>query len=155
MLGPTLRGFLRLINLEAKRQIEQVVRVLGIPKGLELKRPHAKVLGVLYLAAKLADGADRLAQALDEADWTAPSTTVISNVSAKPHDPADIESIKTSLVDQLTHPVRWAESMAWAVENSPGRYIELAPGRVLGGLMRRIDRKTKVENFAEPPKVAS
>ena len=42
-----------------------------------------------------------------------------------------------------------------AIENNPGRYIELAPNRVLGGLMRRIDRKTKVENFAEPPKVAT
>ena len=40
--------------------------------------------------------------------------------------------------------------MTWAVANLQGQMIELAPGKVLSGLMRRIDRKAKVENFAEP-----
>ncbi len=93
--------------------------------------------------------ADRLAKALDEADWSMPSIPVLSNVTAKPHD-QDIDSIKKRLVEQLTSPVRWGESMQWAIENIDAQMVELAPKNVLSGLMRRIDRKNKVVNAAEP-----
>ncbi len=93
--------------------------------------------------------ADRLAQALEDVTWSNPTVPVIANVTARPHDP-DPASIRQRLVEQLTHPVRWTQSMQWAVENLPGQYVELAPGKVLGGLMRRIDRGTKVKNFAQP-----
>jgi len=93
--------------------------------------------------------ADRLRKALDATEFKAPQATVIANVTAKPHgdDPA---TIKQLLVDQLTSPVRWTQSMQHATAEIPGRYVELAPGKVLSGLMRRIDRGTKVENHAEP-----
>ncbi|HEX7009150.1 MAG TPA: hypothetical protein VF184_04155, partial [Phycisphaeraceae bacterium] len=62
-----------------------------------------------------------------------------------------VESIKRRLVEQLTSPVRWSESMQRACKLFPQhRFIELAPGKVLSGLMRRIDRAVKVDNFAEP-----
>ena len=56
-----------------------------------------------------------------------------------------------SLVGQLTRPVRWSQSMTLATEAHPARFIELAPGKVLSGLMRRIVRGTRVANMAEPP----
>ena len=96
--------------------------------------------------------ADRLRDALDAVQWNAPNVAVLSNVTGRPHEPT-IDSIKTRLVEQLTHPVRWSQSMQWAIENHPAdtaRYVELAPGKVLAGLMRRIDRNTKVENFDKP-----
>ena len=40
--------------------------------------------------------------------------------------------------------------MTWAVANLQGEYLEMAPGKVLSGLMRRIDRGTRVANFAQP-----
>lgn len=96
--------------------------------------------------------ADKLAAALAEADWNTPTVPVISNVTALPHDSADIDSIKARLVEQLTQPVRWSDSMLWAAANlgTDKRYLELAPGKVLSGLMRRIDRAIKVENHAQP-----
>jgi len=99
--------------------------------------------------------ADRLSQALDQAEWSALQKIVISNVTAQPHDGDDVDSIKRLLVEQLTHPVRWSDSMLWIMENMPGRYIEVAPNKVLSGLMRRINRKIRVENFSEPAKVSS
>jgi [acyl-carrier-protein] S-malonyltransferase len=63
---------------------------------------------------------------------------------------AVIASIKQRLVEQLTSPVRWSQSMAWAVANLQGEYMEMAPGKVLSGLMRRIDKGTRVANFAQP-----
>ena len=98
--------------------------------------------------------ADRLSEALDKVQWNRVNVPVLSNVTGLPHEDA-IDSIKAKLVAQLTSPVRWSQSMQWATQNMPGRYVELAPGKVLSGLMRRIDRGTKVENFNEPKAQAS
>ena len=91
----------------------------------------------------------KLAGALEQVDWNAPACTVLSNVTGEPHV-ADPKLIKLRLVEQLTNPVRWTQSMQYAAKEMPGRYIELAPGKVLSGLMRRTDKSIKVENFSEP-----
>ncbi|MCC6681322.1 MAG: ACP S-malonyltransferase [Phycisphaeraceae bacterium] len=93
--------------------------------------------------------ADKLAATLDGVNWSVPRCTVLSNVTGLPHE-MNVSSIKQRLVEQLTSPVRWSQSMQWAAANLPGRYVEPAPGKVLTGLMRRINRSVKVENHAEP-----
>jgi len=96
--------------------------------------------------------ADRLAEALARVNWQAPTCPVYANVTAAPHD-ADPASISQRLVEQLTSPVKWTQSIQAAAADHPPvetRYVELAPGRVLSGLARRIDRSLKAENFAEP-----
>ena len=100
--------------------------------------------------------ADRLAAALEKVDILSPQIHVISNVTGKPYfdteqTGTDIrEVIRTRLVEQLTSPVLWAQGCEWLVSNIPGEYHELAPGKVLSGLMRRIDRSTKVKNHDQP-----
>lgn len=91
----------------------------------------------------------QLQQALAEVAWSEPSVTVLSNVTGEPHtnEPALIQK---RLVEQLTSPVRWSQSMQYAAKALPGRYVELAPGKVLSGLMRRIEKSIRVENYSEP-----
>jgi len=91
----------------------------------------------------------KLADALEQVDWSGPGCTVLSNVTGEPHV-QDPKLIKLRLVEQLTNPVRWTQSMQYAAKEMPGRYIELAPGKVLSGLMRRTDKSVKVENYSEP-----
>lgn len=97
----------------------------------------------------MAPAAERLAAALAETTIAAPACPVMANVTAEPHDP-DPDSIRALLVRQLTEPVRWAESCVWMNQQLSGVYHELAPGKVLAGLMRRIDRQTKVVSHDEP-----
>ncbi len=103
--------------------------------------------------------ADRLAAALAKAKIREPRCPVYSNVTAEPHRLP--QQIKARLVDQLTAPVRWADecrnmaatkggSGAGTGAGSAGSWVELAPGKTLAGLMRRIDRAVKVENHDEP-----
>ncbi len=93
--------------------------------------------------------ADRMAAALDAVEFAVPAVRVMSNVTGEPHTD-DAATIKRRLVEQITQSVRWSQNCQWLVANVSGRYVEPAPGKVLMGLMRRIDRKTKVENHAEP-----
>ena len=83
---------------------------------------------------------ERLAKALADVPMHQPKIPVISNVDAQPHD--DPEEIRRLLVRQLTHPVRWEDSMRHLLGEGFDQFYEVGPGRVLRGLMRRIDRKT-------------
>ena len=124
-------------------------RAMVVADKMGLRATQLAVAGAFH-SPLMQPAADRLAEALDKADWNVPGVTVMSNVTAEPHE-SDIDSIKQRLVDQLTSPVRWSQSMQYVIEKHPGaRLVELAPGKVLSGLMRRIDRGAKVENFAQP-----
>ncbi len=91
----------------------------------------------------------KLQDALTKVQWSEPGVTVLSNVTGEPHVQRP-DLIQKRLVEQLTTPVRWSQSMQYAAKQLPGRYVELAPGKVLSGLMRRIEKSIRVENFNEP-----
>lgn len=122
---------------------------------LGLRATRLQVAGAFH-SPIMAPAAEKLGAALERAEVRPPRCRVVSNVTALPHgeapgDDADVAaSIRRRLVEQLTAPVRWAESCAWLVGHVGGEYHELAPGKVLAGLMRRVDRKTKVQSHDEP-----
>lgn len=87
---------------------------------------------------------ERLAEALSGVPMYRPRIPVISNVDARPH--ADPEEIRQLLVRQVLQPVRWEESIRHLLEQGFDQFYEVGPGRVLRGLMRRIDRSAVCHN---------
>lgn len=92
----------------------------------------------------------RLQAALEVVHFAEPACPVVSNVTALPHEAGHPNRIKLRLVEQLTAPVRWSQSCHWLIANMKGEYHEVAPGKVLMGLMRRVDRNTRVTNHDTP-----
>ncbi len=83
---------------------------------------------------------ERLAEALAAVEMKAPRVPVISNVDASPHtDPAEIRDL---LVRQVLAPVRWEDSIRAMTAAGVDQFYEVGTGRVLTGLLKRIDRKT-------------
>ena len=123
-------------------------QALAVAEKMGLRAKSLAVSGAFH-SPLMQPAAERLAEALNGAAWSEPAVPVISNVTALPHDD-DPKKISARLIEQLTHPVRWSQSMQWLLDNLECRLVELAPGKVLAGLMRRIDRSARVENFAEP-----
>lgn len=77
-----------------------------------------------------------LAEAIEKAVITAPVCPVYQNVDALPHtDPAEI---KKNLLIQLTHPVRWAQIVEKMVADGANEFVELGPGTVLQGLVKKL-----------------
>lgn len=117
---------------------------------LSLRVAKLDVAGAFH-SPLMAPAAERLDAALATIAIGAPSVPTYSNVSAAPHDPAHI---RARLVEQLTSPVRWADSIL-AIKDDPAlagaSFVELAPGKSLTGIMRKIDRKLRVTNFSAPP----
>lgn len=87
---------------------------------------------------------EKLATALANVEVKAPRVPVWSNVDAKPH--TDAAEIKPLLVRQVVSPVRWEETLRNLEAAGIERYYEIGPGRVLAGLMKRINRKVDFRN---------
>ncbi|HUT09276.1 MAG TPA: ACP S-malonyltransferase [Thermoguttaceae bacterium] len=81
----------------------------------------------------------RLADALADVPMQPPKIPVVSNVDARVHD--DPEEIRQLLIRQILQPVRWEDSMRYLLQQGFSQFYEVGPGRVLRGLLRRIDRK--------------
>ncbi|MCA1685824.1 MAG: ACP S-malonyltransferase [Planctomycetia bacterium] len=83
---------------------------------------------------------EQLTEALRAAEIRAPRVPVYSNVDASPHD--DPDDIRRTLVAQVIAGVRWEDSMRRMLADGFDTFYEIGPGRVLTGLLRRVDRKT-------------
>jgi [acyl-carrier-protein] S-malonyltransferase len=99
--------------------------------------------------------ADGLALALADTAIRVPEAPVWSNVTGLPHQPENAELLRQRLVEQLVKPVRWAQLCLDMAQRASMTSVvcdwhELAPGSVLKGLMRRIDRNVKVISHDEP-----
>ena len=92
--------------------------------------------------------AEKLKEALKDIPVSDISTPVISNADAAPYPSKD--EIKQLLVKQVDHPVRWDESMREVAKRNIAAVIEIGPGKVLSGLMRRITKEVKTANLENP-----
>lgn len=89
---------------------------------------------------------ETLAQAIASVPMRKPRIPVVSNVDAQPH--ADPEEIRALLVKQVLATVRWEDCMRYLVAQGFDQFYEVGPGRVLLGLLRRIDRKLPCQSVA-------
>lgn len=114
-----------------------------------LRATRLQVAGAFH-SPLMQPAADRLAAALAQTPIAALTCPVMSNVTGKPHD-ADADSIRRRLVEQLTSPVRWAANCEHlAKAHAAAEWHELAPGKSLAGMMRRIDKGVKVITHDTP-----
>jgi [acyl-carrier-protein] S-malonyltransferase len=87
-----------------------------------------------------------LAKALEGVEIHPPRIPIWSDVDARPHtDPAEIRSL---LVQQVLRPVLWEQAMRGLLEQGFDRYYEIGPGRVLAGLLKRVQRKVDCRNIS-------
>ena len=89
----------------------------------------------------------KVAAALGDLAIREPKVPVVSNVTARPA--ASVGEIKELLIRQVTSSVRWSESMQWLVTQGFTRFIELGPGNVLSGLMKRIDKDLEILSVSD------
>ena len=126
-------------SLPAVERVEQIAVQRGGIRTIRLA-----VAGAFHTdLMKPADA--RLAEALAGAAMAAPAVPVWSNVDAKPHtDPAEIRDL---LVRQVVSPVKWEDTLRGLLADGVERFYEIGPGRVLAGLMKRVNRKTDIRNI--------
>lgn len=124
----------------ALERVESVAAGLGAMKAITLA-----VAGAFH--SPLMKPADRqLAAILAQTPISAPRIPVYSNVDATPHDEPD--DIRRTLVSQVLEGVRWEASIRKMMADGFDTFYEIGPGRVLTGLLKRIDRKVPCTSIA-------
>jgi [acyl-carrier-protein] S-malonyltransferase len=142
-----------LANLNCPGQIvisgpaEKLAPACELAKAKGAKKAIPLPVAGAYHSTLMAGVQPRLRAALALIPIQLPAVPVISNVTAKPHAaPADIHN---RLVEQVTSPVRWEDSMRHLLSQGFTRFIELGPGTALSGFMKRIDKHAQTFNVAD------
>ena len=108
-----------------KSNIKNIKLPVSAPFHCPLMRPATKIMN----------------KELNEINFSIPNSMIVSNVTAEPsNDPKNIRSL---LIDQIEKPVRWRESIINMIKLGNKKFIEIGPGKVLSGLVKRIDRNVE------------
>ena len=117
--------------------------------AIDLKRKNIKSIKLPVSApfhCKLMNNATKVMQdEIQKCDFKNPKNTLISNVTS--HEVNDASLLKELLVKQIESRVRWRESVNLMVEKKVNQFIEIGPGKVLAGLIKRIDKNVNVSSI--------
>ena len=118
---------LELFSAELKRlNIKSVVLPVSAPFHCKLMSPATQIMR----------------EVIENTHFFKPKKFIVSNVTAQPsNEPNDIKKL---LIDQIEKPVRWRESVINMINDGNELFIEIGPGKVLSGLVKRIDRNVKL-----------
>ncbi|MGM0624640.1 MAG: ACP S-malonyltransferase [Bacteroidota bacterium] len=124
----------------------------GIDKAIEVlkeagaKRAMPLPVGGAFHSPFMEPAREELAQAIKDTAFAEPVCPVYQNVDAKAYTkPADI---RENLIAQLTSPVRWTQTVKAMMNDGAESFTEIGPGKVLAGLIKKVDRKMPVENLS-------
>ncbi|MFC1900852.1 ACP S-malonyltransferase [Chloroflexota bacterium] len=94
-----------------------------------------------------------LTEILDKIEFKDPSVPIIANATAKPLITS--KQIKEELVEQMCSGVRWQQSVQYMIDNGISAFIEIGYGKVLAGLIRRINRESAIHNIGNAEDIAN
>jgi len=121
---------------------DKIAKAVELAKVRGAKRAIPLPVAGAYHSRVMAGAQQKVANELASLTMSNPRVPVVANVSARPG--GSISEIKDFLTRQVTGTVRWTESMQWLVAQGFTRFIELGPGNVLAGLMKRINKDVEV-----------
>lgn len=128
-------------------------RVAEVGKPLGVRRAMPLPVSAPFHCALMQPAADAMAEALAKVEIKAPAVPVIANVLAAPI--SDPEEIRTRLVEQVTGTVRWRETVQYMAANGITEVYEIGAGKVLAGLVGRIEKGIKTASIGTPDDVAA
>ena len=99
-------------------------------------------VGGAFHSELMKDAKDELSKAINETSFNSPICPIYQNVNGRPEHLVD--NIKRNLISQLTSPVKWTQSVNKMIEDGCQDFIEIGPGKVLQGLIKKINRDTNV-----------
>lgn len=122
-------------------EAEKAAKAAGAKKTVVLN-----VAGAFH-SSLMASAAGKLKEFLAGTTFRSPQVPVVSNVIGRPH--GSPQEIKDNMVRQVTSPVQWVSCVRWFKENGTAGYVECGPGKVLSGLIRRIDKDATLHDIQD------
>ena len=93
----------------------------------------------------MTQAANKMKKKIEDVEFLMPKPSIISNVTAKEEN--NISNIKSLLVEQITSRVRWRESVNYMIKKGVTDFVEIGPGKVLSGLVKKINNNVKISGI--------
>jgi [acyl-carrier-protein] S-malonyltransferase len=132
---------------------EAVDRALTRLAELGVKKTIKLAVSVPSHCALMREAADQLGERMASISWQLPSIPVVQNADACQHH--GLDDIRGALQRQLYLPVRWSDCVRALVTGGATRVVECGPGKVLTGLIRRIDKTVEARAIGTPDEIAA
>ena len=118
-----------------------------LSENLKKKRKKGILLPVSapFHCSLMKKAAENMKDKIENTNFLKPKPNIISNVAAK--EEMDVNRIKPLLIDQITSRVRWRESVDYMIKQGVKDFLEIGPGKVLSGLVKKINKDVKVSNI--------
>ncbi len=133
-------------------ETDSLSRAMDKAKSCGAKRAVLLDVSGPFHSSLMATASARIEEELRTINISPPKISVVSNVTAKFED--NPEEIKRNLTAQISHSTKWEESMKLLISCGISRFLEIGPGKVLRGLMRRIDPAVEVYNVETAEDIA-
>jgi [acyl-carrier-protein] S-malonyltransferase len=137
-------GVVEAVNFNAPGQVVIAGTVAAVDRAIELckaagsKRALPLPVSAPFHTSLMRPAGDKLKEAMADLKFSAPTIPVVHNVHAQPE--TDPQKIKAILFEQIFSPVRWVQCVEYIGAHGITTAIECGPGKVLGGLIKRIDK---------------
>jgi [acyl-carrier-protein] S-malonyltransferase len=128
-------------HLDAVERAAALAQERGAKRAIPLKVEGA------FHSPLMSPAAEAMRPVLEAAPLATPAFDVVPNATAEPT--RDAAALRRALIQQVDHPVRWNQAMHRLLADGFTRFVEVAPGKVLTGLLRRIDRNVEAVNVAD------
>ena len=117
-------------------------------ENLKKKRKRGIILPVSapFHCSLMKRASEKMIDKIESTDFLKPEVNIISNVTANCEN--DINKIKVLLIEQITARVRWKESIDFMIKNGVSDFLEIGPGKILSGLVKKINKNVKVSNIS-------
>ena len=124
---------------------KMVIEILN--ENLKKKKKKGILLPVSapFHCSLMKKAAENMKDKIENTNFLKPKPNIISNVTAK--EETDVNKIKPLLIDQITSRVRWRESIDFMIKQGVASFLEIGPGKVLSGLVKKINRNVKILNI--------
>ncbi|HEY8446261.1 MAG TPA: ACP S-malonyltransferase [Thermomicrobiales bacterium] len=138
-------------------EVRALERAMELAKERGAKRVARLGVSIASHSPLMASAAERFSQVIAETPLREPEVPIVANVTAEPL--TTVDAIREELSRQVASPVNWTGSIRRMIEAGVTTFIEIGPGQVLTGLIRRIDREAKVVGIGDlglglPPIIA-
>ena len=125
-------------------KIEDIDKLILILKNLSIKNIKLPVSAPFHCSL-MGKATEIMAEELNKLDFKDSENKLISNVTAE--EISNTEELKRLLIKQIENRVRWRESVIYMIKNKVNHFIEIGPGKVLSGLVKRINKEVKIDTI--------
>ena len=144
------KGICEIANDNSNSQVVvsgEKIAIDALNANLKMKKKRGIILPVSapFHCSLMKKASENMNEKIKSVNFLKPNPNIISNVTAQAEE--DVNKIKPLLIDQITSRVRWRESINYMIKQGVTSFLEIGPGKVLSGLVKKINKSVEILNI--------